>query len=466
MTESGTTTTTDYAGALVYEGTNNEFLNTEEGRIVLKEGGTTKEEYQYNLKVGAQRRSRDGGNHLGNVRVTFATVDRMAPASSTSVYLATMETEVSALEDSTFNNVESTRQTDKLFNHTPGGSNSARLNAAEGKVMGPSMSLHSLSRLAIPTASSERKAHWSVGIMPGDTVRMKVYAKYLEKAKTKDTITSMASIVGAGFGVTKAGEAPQVANAVKEALATGQAGLWHSHAFAFAKDETIPKAYLNYLFFDKDMNYKSGGFQQVTEDALGNFEDLKLDYVPEEEGYMMIYTANQTSENLNVYFDDMAVTHTSGPIIRTDDYYPFGMTFNTSVLDGALTNKYLYNGKEKQELTDWYDYGARMYMPELGRWGVVDLKGEKYPSASPYNYAGNNPILYVDPNGEELIVTFIGSGSNTKFINEINKMFNHQFQLTFTQVKDDKGNAISGTYKVGITKTENGGDLSKLSKGA
>ena len=113
----------------------------------------------------------------------------------------------------------------------------------------------------------------SLHVMPGDTVKMEVYAKYLEKAKTKDAVTNMASIVGAAFGVTDAGEAPQVANAVKEALATGQAGL-------FAKDETIPKAYLNYLFFDKDMNYKSGGFQQVTEDALGNFEDLKLDYVP------------------------------------------------------------------------------------------------------------------------------------------------------------------------------------------
>ena len=66
---------------------------------------------------------------------------------------------------------------------------------------------------------------------------------------------------------TFSGEAPQVANALKDALATGQAGL-------FAKSETIPKAYLNYLFFDKDMKYKSGGFSQVTEDALGNFDAL------------------------------------------------------------------------------------------------------------------------------------------------------------------------------------------------
>ena len=62
VTENSTTTTTDYVGPMVYEGTNDVFLNTEEGRVVLKEGGTAKEEYQYNLK-----------DHLGNVRVTFTT---------------------------------------------------------------------------------------------------------------------------------------------------------------------------------------------------------------------------------------------------------------------------------------------------------------------------------------------------------------------------------------------------------
>ncbi len=244
----------------------------------------------------------------------------------------------------------------------------------------------------------------SLHVMPGDTVKMEVYAKYLEKAKTKDAITNMASIVGAAFGVTEAGEAPQVANAVKEALATGQAGLWHSHAFAFAKDETIPKAYLNYLFFDKDMNYKSGGFQQVTEDALGNFEELTLDYVPEEEGYMMIYTANQTSEDLNVYFDDMAVTHTSGPIIRTDDYYPFGLTFNTSVLDGALTNRFLFNGIERDtELgLNWDIAEFRSYDPAIARWLQIDPKTSE--KESPYVGMGNSPIFYSDPLGDTVRV--------------------------------------------------------------
>jgi RHS repeat-associated protein len=66
-------------------------------------------------------------------------------------------------------------------------------------------------------------------------------------------------------------------------------------------------------------------------------------------------------------------------------------------------NAYKYSAKELQtELNlNWGDHGARMADYTVGRWWVPDPLAEKYYGISPYAFAGNNPIRYIDPNGEE-----------------------------------------------------------------
>jgi RHS repeat-associated protein len=115
--------------------------------------------------------------------------------------------------------------------------------------------------------------------------------------------------------------------------------------------------------------------------------------------------------NVRVVFDE------SGKVLQKTDYYPFGLEIdrNTPATSQAArynANRFLYNGKELQVGTGFVDYGARMYMPELGRWGTVDKMANKYSDNSSYNYVLNRPIIAIDPDGNQII--FVVRGKDDK----------------------------------------------------
>ncbi len=74
---------------------------------------------------------------------------------------------------------------------------------------------------------------------------------------------------------------------------------------------------------------------------------------------------------------------------------------------------YKFNGKELDEETGFYYYGARYYDPRISIWQSVDPLAEKYPNVSPYNYCLNNPINAIDPDGKEIIF-MTGEGKNAR----------------------------------------------------
>ena len=127
-----------------------------------------------------------------------------------------------------------------------------------------------------------------------------------------------------------------------------------------------------------------------------------LDFIQTEEGrivnnggaYKYEYNLSDHLGNVRYSFDSY-----NGSVrqLQKDDYYPFGLRIGR--LAGTVTNKYLYNGKEIQDELNQYDYGARFYDPVIGRWNVVDPMAEMYQSLSPYNYAMNDPVSKLDPNG-------------------------------------------------------------------
>jgi RHS repeat-associated protein len=167
--------------------------------------------------------------------------------------------------------------------------------------------------------------------------------------------------------------------------------------------------------------YESG-LLKTTTDYCGAlvYENLQIQYIQTAEGRIAYFYNNAAQITKTVtppivtarfeYFltdhlGNTRVVFTKGATgaaetVQEDHYYPFGLQLSgQGYTNTTLLNKYLFNGKEKQDQTGMYDYGFRQLDPVLGRWFCVDRMAEKHPGESPYSYAGNDPVNQIDVMG-------------------------------------------------------------------
>jgi RHS repeat-associated protein len=377
-----------YIDGLEYSGSTLLFAMTEEGRIRPNNSDYT---YEYFLK-----------DHLGNVRVVL-TSDNSSSSSQSMVYpAATMETMTAATETTYYSNLDKVRSfTPVGFKSIKKNENVAHLKGTDpNKQIGPSI---------------------TVKVNSGDKISLTAQSFYPDNTGSQRTglaETALSQLVNAM--INPAGLNPKGKIIANDALRAQ--GFDKSTSYRdmmnklpnsdYNNDNDRPKAYMVWMLFDKQMKLvktgKSSGARQIPEGAGQVKQMAENDIVMDQGGFLTAYTVNESPAS--VYIDNFQLAVATGPVLEINDYYPFGM-LNNGLSDPGITdpiNNYKYNGKELQtELSlQWLDYGARFYDPQIGRFHAIDPKADVYVGYSPYGYTNNDPILFTDPNGQEIWITY------------------------------------------------------------
>ncbi|MEQ8928066.1 MAG: hypothetical protein RLO81_19770 [Fulvivirga sp.] len=156
------------------------------------------------------------------------------------------------------------------------------------------------------------------------------------------------------------------------------------------------------------MSKKSSfAFNQISAASSNNHALLELDqpYEAPENGYIVVYLSNESSNLTEVYFDDMKVTIEEHPVIEKSDYYPFGMQMAGGFYrENSKENKFnTFQGQERVNDLDvnWISFKWRNHDPSIGRFFNVDPLAEDYYYNSPYAFSENKVVAHVELEGLE-----------------------------------------------------------------
>ena len=129
---------------------------------------------------------------------------------------------------------------------------------------------------------------------------------------------------------------------------------------------------------------------------------------PDGASFQYEYTLTDHLGNARVNFADIDNDGTA-EILQENHYYPFGLVIeNLSQVNSGSENEYKFNNKElNQDFGfDLYDFGNRLHDPTLNRFTSIDRFAEKYNAMSPFGYAANNPIKFIDVQGDSVTIYF------------------------------------------------------------